>query len=166
MRETTLCYIEKDGKYLMLHRVKKAADVNKDKWIGIGGHLEEGETPEECLLREVKEETGLTLTQYRFCGDILFSYPPYPAETMYLYHAAGFEGNLTDCDEGDLCWLEKEKLHTLPAWEGDFVFLRLMEQRVPPFHLELYYSGNTLSHALLNGTPLPLPGWEEVIEKL
>lgn len=166
MKETTLCYIEKDGKYLMLHRVKKKADVNKDKWIGIGGHLEEGETPEACLLREVKEETGLSLTQYRFCGDILFSCSPYPTETMYLYHAAGFEGTLTDCDEGELCWLEKEKLHALPAWEGDFIFLRLMEKQVPPFHLELYYNGNTLARALLDGTPLPLPGWEEVVEKI
>src|SRR5574344_1376615 len=161
MERTTLCYIEKDNKYLMLHRVKKAHDVNRDKWIGVGGHIENGETPEQCVLREVKEETGLSLIGYRACGEILFSALPWPEETMYLYHADSFTGELISCDEGELVWLDKERLRALPAWEGDFIFLELMERRAPYFKLELHYNGDRLDSAILNSRPLPLPDWRK-----
>ena len=166
MKHTTLCYIEKDGKYLMLHRVKKKNDVNHDKWIGIGGHIESGETVDECILRETKEETGLTLTSFRKCGEILFDSAPWPEEMMHLYYTDDFTGELTDCDEGELVWLEKEKLRELPAWEGDFIFLDLMERNVPYFYLELHYNGEVLDRAILNSVPLPLPGWKEALDKL
>ena len=120
---TTLCYIEKDGSYLMLHRVKKQVDVNKDKWIGIVGHFEEGESPEECLLREVKEETGLTLTGFSFRGIVTFSAVGWQTEYMCLYTADRFEGTLADCDEGTLEWVRKENLMSLNLWEGDKIFL-------------------------------------------
>ena len=119
---TTLCYIEKEDKYLMLHRVKKQKDVNKDKWIGIGGHFEEGESPEECLLREVKEEAGLSLISFSFRGLITFCASGWPIEYMCLYTADGFEGELTECDEGALEWVEKDRLMSLNLWEGDKIF--------------------------------------------
>ena len=119
---TTLCYIEKDDCYLMLHRVKKAVDINKDKWIGIGGHLEEGESPEECLVRETREETGLELTDYSLRGVITFVTDSYPTEYMFLYTAAGFSGTLLSCDEGDLEWVPIKDVEKLPIWEGDKVF--------------------------------------------
>ncbi|MBE6641676.1 MAG: 8-oxo-dGTP diphosphatase [Ruminococcaceae bacterium] len=144
MKKTTLCYIEKDGKYLMLHRVKKHEDVNAGKWIGIGGKIEDGETPEECLLREVKEETSLILTSYRFCGEIYFLNDVYPDELMYLYHADGFEGTVSECDEGELCWVDKNKVDSLPMWEGDKVFFDLMRRSKGPFELTLNYSGERL----------------------
>lgn len=120
---TTLCYIEKDGKYLMLHRVKKEKDVNKDKWIGIGGHFEEGESPEECLLREAKEETGLTLLSWQFRGIVTFIADGWPTEYMCLYTADAFEGELKECSEGTLEWVKKEELDKLNLWEGDRIFL-------------------------------------------
>ena len=163
---STLCYIEKDGKYLMLHRVKKQHDVNHDKWIGIGGHIEPNETADECILREAREEPGLTLTSFIKCGEILFDSAPWPEEMMHLYYADGFTGKLTDCDEGELVWLDKAKLKELPAWEGDFIFLELMERRAPYFELELHYNGETLDRAILNGTPLPLPNWRDAIDTL
>lgn len=164
MEKTTLCYLEKDEQYLMLHRVKKENDVNKDKWIGLGGHLEAGETPEMCLLREIREETGLTLTHWRFCGEVYFSCPPYPEECMYLFHADGFTGTLLDCDEGELAWLEKSRLKALPAWEGDFIFLELMERHLPPFTLTLKYARDgKLLQAQLDDTPLPLPDWRSAL---
>ena len=104
---TTLCYIEKDSKYLMMHRVKKEHDINKDKWVGIGGHFEADESPEECLLREAQEETGLTLTDYRQRGIITFISDRWQTEYMFLYTAAGFEGSITDCNEGVLEWIDK-----------------------------------------------------------
>jgi len=119
---TTLCYIEKDDCYLMLHRVKKAVDINKDKWIGIGGHLEEGESPEECLVRETREETGLELTDYSLRGVITFVTDSYPTEYMFLYTAAGFSGTLLSCDERDLEWVPIKDVEKLPIWEGDKVF--------------------------------------------
>lgn len=151
MKHTTLCYIEKDGKYLMLHRVKKENDANRDKWIGIGGHVDDGETFDECILRETLEETGLTLTKMRKCGEILFDCPPYPLEMMHLYHATDFEGEFSDCDEGELEWLDKKELRNIPMWEGDFIFLDLMEKNVPYFRLDLHYDGDILTSAVLDG---------------
>ena len=167
MRYTTLCYLENPaGEYLMLHRVKKENDCNRDKWIGIGGKFLDGESPEECNAREVLEETGLTLTSFRKCGEILFDSAPWPEEMMHLYYADGFTGKLTDCDEGELVWLDKAKLKELPAWEGDFIFLELMERRAAYFELELHYNGERLDRAILNGAPLPLPNWRDAIDAL
>lgn len=126
---TTLCYIERDDAYLMMHRVKKERDINRDKWIGVGGHFEEGESPEECLLREVMEETGLTLTDYRLRGVITFMTDTYPAEYMFLYTAEGFTGIMHACNEGELEWVPKVKVEQLPIWEGDRIFFRLLEER-------------------------------------
>jgi 8-oxo-dGTP diphosphatase len=151
---TTLCYIEQDGQYLMLHRVSKEMDVNKDKWIGIGGHFEYGESPEECLLREAKEETGLTLTSWRFRGIVTFVAEGWTPEYMCLYTADGFEGTLTDCDEGVLTWVPKEKLGELNLWEGDRIFLRLLAEDAPFFSLKLVYRGDTLLSAVLDGQEL------------
>lgn len=154
MKNTTLCYIEKDGSYLLLHRIKKENDLNRDKWIGIGGKFEENESPEECLLREAMEETGLTLTDYRYCGIVTFVSDKWEGEYMHLFHATGFEGTLRDCDEGKLEWVEKERFAALPQWEGDKIFLRLMEEHVPFFSLKLCYEGDTLTYSALNGKPL------------
>ena len=148
---TTLCYIEQDGAYLMMHRVKKEQDINKDKWIGVGGHFEEGESPEECLLREVAEETGLTLTDYRLRGVITFIADVYPAEYMFLYTAAGFEGVMHSCDEGDLEGVPKAQVEQLPIWEGDKIFFRLLRERQDFFSLKLRYEGDTLMEAVLDG---------------
>lgn len=126
MKMTTLCYIEKDGRYLMLHRTKKEKDINKGKWIGVGGHAEEGESPEDCLLREIKEETGLTLTSYRFRGLVTFISNECENELMCLFTADGFEGDVQICDEGDLQWIDKEIVPTLPTWSGDAIFLKLL----------------------------------------
>lgn len=154
---TTLCYIEKDDKYLMLHRVKKQKDVNKDKWIGIGGHFEIGESPEECLLREVKEETGLALTGFSFRGIVTFSAIGFPTEYMCLYTADQFEGTLTECDEGTLEWVEKERLMSLNLWEGDKIFFRLLMEGAPFFSLKLSYDGDELIEVVLNGTTMEIP---------
>lgn len=161
-RLTTLCYIEKDGCYLMLHRVKKKKDVNKDKWIGVGGHFEEGESPEECLLREVLEETGLTLTSFRFCGLVTFLAEGWPSEYMCLYHADGFTGALKECSEGTLEWVDKTELGRLKLWEGDYIFLRLMEEREGFFSLKLRYEGDVLKEAVLDGMPLTKEEGKEV----
>lgn len=151
---TTLCYIEKDDCYLMLHRIKKENDVNKDKWIGVGGHFEQDETPEECLLREVKEETGLTLTSYRFCGLVTFLAAGWPSEYMCLFTADGFTGHLRECSEGTLEWVKKTELPKLKLWQGDMIFLRLMEEKGGFFSLKLRYEGDELKEAVLNGKPL------------
>lgn len=151
---TTLCYMEKDDKYLMMHRVKKQKDVNKDKWTGIGGHFEAGESPEECLLREVKEETGLTLTGFSFRGIVTFSAVGWPTEYMCLYTSEQFEGTLTECNEGKLEWVRKDALMGLNLWEGDKIFLRLLMENAPFFSLKLRYDGDTLTEAVLNGNPL------------
>lgn len=141
---TTLCYIEKDGKYLMMHRVKKENDVNKDKWIGIGGHFEENESPEECLLREVKEETGLILTKWQQRGIITFISDVWQTEYMFLYTATEYEGEIGECSEGNLEWVPKEAVYDLPIWEGDKVFFRLLESDAPFFSLKLRYQGDEL----------------------
>lgn len=148
---TTLCYIEQDGKYLMLHRVKKENDVNKDKWIGIGGHFEENESPEECLLREVREETGLQLISYRFRGIITFISDRWDTEYMHLFTADKFSGSIGECDEGELCWVEKSKVNELPIWEGDKIFLRMLQERQDFFSLKLKYEGEKLVEAVLDG---------------
>lgn len=154
MQNTTLCYLERDGAYLLLHRVKKEHDVNRDKWIGIGGHFEENESPEDCVRRETLEETGLRLTSWRYCGIVTFVSDRWEGEYMHLFHAEGFEGSLKDCSEGVLEWVPKERVRTLPQWEGDKIFLDLMERRVPFFSLKLRYEGDALCEAVLNGEDL------------
>lgn len=151
MELTTLCYIEKDDSYLMLHRVSKKNDVNKDKWIGVGGHFEAGESPEDCLLREVKEETGLTLTSYRFRGLLTFVFNDNEAEYICLYTADGFEGEITDCDEGTLEWVSKKKIPELNLWEGDKIFFGLLNRNEPFFSMKLVYQGDMLVDCELNG---------------
>ena len=156
MINTTLCYIERDGQYLMLHRVKKKNDINHDKWIGIGGKFEARESPEDCLLREAYEETGLTLTSFRYRGVVTFlSGPDAEAEYMHLFTADGFTGTIKTCDEGDLEWIDKGRLLELTLWEGDKIFLRLLEENAPFFSLKLVYEGDKLVDAVLNGKPVP-----------
>lgn len=157
MKLSTLCYIEKDGKYLMLHRTVKENDVNHDKWIGVGGHFEHGESPEECLLREVKEETGYTLTSWSYRGIVTFVYGTDIVEYMSLYTADGFEGGPCECDEGELEWVEKEKVGRLELWEGDRIFFRLLEEGRPFFSLKLVYdTDDILRYAAVDGIPLDL----------
>lgn len=145
MKITTLCYIEHDGQYLMLHRIKKENDINEGKWIGVGGHAEIGESPEECLLREVKEETGLTLTSYRFLALITFISDKQEPELMCLFTADEFSGKLITCNEGDLKWVDKTIVPTLPTWEGDAIFLKLLlENEENFFTLKLVYEGESL----------------------
>lgn len=148
---TTLCYIERDGKYLMMHRVKKEHDINKDKWVGIGGHFEADESPEECLLREAREETGLTLTEYKQRGIITFMSDRWQTEYMFLYTATAYEGEIGECNEGTLEWIDKEKVYELPLWEGDKIFFRLLEEQRPHFSLKLRYVGEALVEAVLDG---------------
>ena len=156
IRLSTLCYIEQDGKYLMLHRTVKKNDINKDKWIGVGGHFEPDESPEECLLREAKEETGLTLTSWGFRGIVTFAAEGWPTEYMCLYTADEFEGELKECEEGTLEWIPKTELLQLNLWEGDKIFLKLLAEDAPFFSLKLMYSGDTLTYAALNGRQLEL----------
>lgn len=145
MKITTLCYIENNDCYLMLHRTKKKKDVNKDKWIGVGGHAEGNETPQECLLREVKEETGLLLTSYKFRGLITFISDEYEAEMMCLFTADGYTGELITCDEGELEWVKKSDVPQLPTWEGDAQFLKLLlEDEKRFFAMKLRYEGERL----------------------
>lgn len=153
---TTLCYIEQDGKYLMLHRVKKENDINKDKWIGVGGHFEVDESPEDCVRREVKEETGYTLTSFRFRGLITFLYQGI-CEYMCLYTADGFTGEPEECDEGTLEWVEIDKIEELDLWEGDKIFFRLLRQDRTFFSLKLSYDEEgKLLEAVLDGIPMEL----------
>ncbi len=152
MINTTLCYITQGDQVLMLHRVKKKNDINHDKWIGIGGKFEAEETPDECLLREAKEETGLTLTQWKCRGVVTFlTENPGDCQFMYLFTADGFTGQLKECDEGDLQWVSREFLDSLPKWEGDKIFLDLLRQDAPFFLLKLRYQGECLTEAVLNG---------------
>gem|GEM_PF-1095383 len=156
MRNTTLCYIERGEQYLMLHRVKKEHDLNHDKWVGIGGKFEGNETPDECLLREAYEETGLTLTDWRCRGVVTFLSDEWEGEYMYLFTATGFTGTLRDCDEGDLEWVDKAAVPSLPLWAGDRIFFRLLAEDAPFFLLKLRYEGDTLVEAALNGAPVSL----------
>lgn len=151
MRNTTLCHIEKDGKYLMLHRIKKENDLNRDKWVGIGGKFEDKESPEECALRETLEETGLMLNSYKYCGIVTFVSDKWETEYMHIFHSDDFSGELKECDEGELCWVEISEIYNLPIWEGDKIFLRLIEEKSPFFSLKLEYIGDTLINAVLNG---------------
>ena len=137
---TTLCYIEKGDQYLMLHRVKKEHDINKDKWIGVGGKFEDKESPEDCLFREVREETGLTLTSWKFRGIITFVTDRYETEFMHLYTADDWEGEMIECNEGNLEWLDKKEVFNLKVWEGDKIFFWLMQ-----------YVGDELVSYSLNG---------------
>ena len=156
MKNTSLCYIERDGCYLMLHRTKKVNDENHDKWIGVGGKFEEGESPEECMLREVQEETGLTLTAWRYRGIVTFVSDEWGGEYMHLFTADGYAGQLKSCDEGELEWVEKQRLLSLPIWEGDKIFLRLLDSEQPFFSLKLRYQGERLVAAALNGKAMEL----------
>lgn len=151
MRNTTLCHIEKNGNYLMLHRVKKQNDLNQDKWVGIGGKFEDKESPEECNVREVFEETGLRLNSARYCGIVTFVSDKWETEYMHIFHTADFCGEIKDCDEGNLEWVDKKALYELPIWQGDKIFLRLIEKPTPFFSLKLVYEGDTLLEAILNG---------------
>lgn len=154
---TTLCYIERDGQYLMMHRVKKAGDINKDKWVGIGGHFEADESPEECLLREALEEAGLTLTEYALRGIVTFISDRWQTEYMFLYTATAWEGELPErdaCDEGMLEWVAKSAVYDLPLWAGDRIFFRLLEERAEFFSLKLRYVGEELVEAVLDGADI------------
>ena len=153
MYNTTLCYVTRGDEVLMLHRVKKKNDINKDKWIGIGGKFEPDETPDECMLREAKEETGLTLTNLTCRGVVTFLSDDCPDDNqyMYLFTADGFEGDLTECPEGDLQWVSRDFVNNLPHWEGDEIFLKLLWENAPFFLLKLRYLGDTLTEAVLNG---------------
>ena len=160
---TTLCYLEQDDKLLMMHRVKKKNDVNQDKWIGVGGHAEPYESPEDCLLRETFEETGLTLTDYRFRGLVTFALKGVETQYMCLYTATGWDGDLDyDCREGDLEWVPKEQIRDLELWVGDKVFFKLLEQKVPFFSLKLAYDGDTLEECVLDGKELD---WREFLRE-
>ena len=151
MKNTTLCYIEREGQYLMLHRTMKENDLNHDKWIGIGGKFEDKESPEDCVLRETLEETGLTLTSYQYRGIVTFVSDKWETEYMHLFTANGFEGELIECDEGELEWISKDKLLELTLWEGDKIFLRLIDTACPFFSLKLVYRGEELTEAVLDG---------------
>ena len=145
MKKTTICYIEKDNQYLMLYRNKKKEDYNKGKWIGIGGKFEENETPEQCILREVKEETGLTLTTYQYRGMIHFKFDLWEDEDMYLYTATNFEGELNkECDEGEMMWHPINEVMKLNIWEGDKIFLQKLIDGETDIDLTLYYQGDKL----------------------
>lgn len=154
--QTTLCYLEQDGCYLMLHRIKKKKDVNHDKWIGVGGKFEPGETALACALREVREETGLTMENPQYRGIVDFYCAPWPAERMHLYTCTEFTGIMTDCNEGTLEWVPKEAVQNLPIWPGDKLFFRLLAEEAPFFHLELTYDGDTLTRAVLDGREVAL----------
>lgn len=151
MKMTTLCYLERDGKYLMLHRTRKAHDDNHDKWIGVGGKFEDGESPEDCMLREVLEETGLTVTEFSYRGIVTFVSDCCPTEYMHLFVCTDWFGKERECEEGELAWIEKKELLRLQMWEGDRVFLRLLDEKVPFFSLKLQYQGEHLSGVWLDG---------------
>lgn len=174
---TTLCYIESEDSFLMMHRVKKKNDVNEEKWVGIGGHFKEGESPQECLVREVKEETGLTLTSYRYAGIITFVSDQWGSEYMHLFTADAYEGtiydeegNFRECPEGLLSWVKKDAVNDLSIWEGDKIFFKLLSEKGPFFSLKLCYEGEKLVEAALDGKQLALhtfdPIWNEQSEVL
>lgn len=150
MKNTTTCYIEKDGKYLMLHRVKKKNDMNEGKWIGVGGKFEEGESPEECLVREVKEETGLILNSYELRCIVTYVSDKYETEQMYVFTSSDFKGELIECDEGILEWINKENILDLNIWEGDKFFIEKMHKDNNFFTLKVEYEGDCLINYKIN----------------
>lgn len=154
MQNTTLCYLEKDGAYLMLHRCRKKEDINAGKWVGIGGHFEEGESPYDCVIREVFEETGLVLGAARYRGIITFVTDRGESEQMHLFTSDVFYGKQVSCDEGDAEWVDRERVALLPLWEGDLIFFRLLRENRPFFSLKLVYQGDRLASAVLDGVPL------------
>lgn len=151
MLNTTLCYLENGDEYLMLHRIKKEHDINRDKWIGLGGKFLEDESPEECLVREVFEESGLTLNSWRYRGIVTFVNTVCESEMMHLFTSDDFEGSIGECDEGKLEWIKRSRLFELTLWEGDKIFLRLLDSDEPFFSLKLSYDGDRLVEAKLNG---------------
>ncbi|MBQ7353537.1 MAG: 8-oxo-dGTP diphosphatase [Clostridia bacterium] len=156
MKNTTLCYIEKDGKYLMLHRVKKENDENKGKYIGIGGHFLENESPYDCVIREAKEETGLTLLAPNYRGIVTFVSDKYEAEQMHLFTCSDFSGEIIECNEGNLRWIEKSSLDKIPMWQGDKIFLNRLDLSNEFFNLKLVYNGDTLKEAYLDNKKIGL----------
>lgn len=153
-KNTTLCYIEREDAWLMLHRIKKKNDLNHDKWVGIGGKFEDGESPEECMRREALEETGLTLGNLCLRGIVTFVSNEWDNEYMFLYTCTDFTGDLTECNEGNLEWVPKDQVETLPIWQGDKIFFRLLRENAPFFSLKLVYEGDTLVYAALDGEKL------------
>ena len=153
---STQVYIERDGKYLMLHRTRREHDINRDKWIGVGGKFEAGESPEDCMRRETREETGLTVTDWRYRGVVTFVSDEAEGEYMHVFTVTGFTGDVKECDEGELEWIDKSALLSLPIWEGDKIFLRLLDEDAPFFSLKLRYEGQTLAEAALNGKQLKI----------
>jgi 8-oxo-dGTP diphosphatase len=151
---SSLCYLIRGDEVLMMHRTRKKNDINHDKWVAVGGRFEPGETPEECALREVKEETGLTMTDPQYRGIVTFINDQYETERMHLFTSETFEGEMTDCDEGELTWVRIAEMDSLPQWEGDRIFHRLLKEKIPFFELELVYSGEKLLYADLNGKRL------------
>ena len=155
MKQTTLCYLERGDEYLMLHRTKKKNDENHDKWIGVGGKFEANESPEDCMRREILEETGLTVTDYRYRGIVTFVSDLYETEYMHLFTVTGWTGEARECDEGELAWIKKQKLFDLTLWQGDRIFLELLQKDVPFFSLKLTYRGDELIEAVLDGNIIP-----------
>lgn len=151
MKQTTLCYLERGDEYLMLHRTKKKNDENHDKWIGVGGKFEANESPEDCMRREIFEETGLTVSDYRYRGIVTFVSDIYETEYMHLFTVTDWTGEARECDEGELAWIKKQKLFDLTLWQGDRIFLKLLQEDVPFFSLKLTYQGDELIEAVLNG---------------
>ena len=154
MKQTTLCYLERGDEYLMLHRIKKKNDENHDKWIGVGGKFEAGESPEDCMHREIFEETGFTVTDYRYRGIVTFVSDIYETEYMHLFTVTDWTGEARECNEGELAWIKKQKLFDLTLWQGDRIFLKLLQEDVPFFSLKLTYHGDELMEAILNGKKL------------
>ena len=155
MKMTTLCYLEKEGRVLLLHRTKKQNDENGGKYIGVGGKFEWGESPEDCMRREIFEETGLTVTDYRYRGIVTFVSDLYETEYMHLFTVSGWTGEARECDEGELAWIQKQKLFDLTLWQGDRIFLELLQKDVPFFSLKLTYRGDELIEAVLDGNIIP-----------
>ena len=157
MKNSSLCYLERDGKYLMLHRTKKKNDPNGGKWIGVGGSFEEGESPDECAAREIFEETGLTVRRLEYRGIVTFVSDEWETEYMHLFTSSDFDGAVLDCDEGDLAWIPKKDVTSLELWEGDRVFLTLIDGDAPFFSLKLTYEKNKLVRAVIDGRRLEIP---------